>query len=841
MKTKFGGLILGIFILAAQMACAQTNDLTSLLQQGLLEEQANRNLDAAIADYQALAAQFDKNRQLAATAIFRLGECYRMLGKTNEAAVQYQRILKDFSDQQTLATLSQQNLTGMGFASQTTFQERLHTISSASVATTDEESQEIQRIQTMIQNSPDLINAADSSGNTPLRKAAFNGWLKVVAYLLEHGADINAGDISPLNQATLADNRAMVEFLLSRGADVNSKSLGVEETPLHTAARKGFEAVVKVLLANKADVNAQNKGGWTPLMCAASANHPEIVKLLLAAGANPNIKGGNGETALNCSIANSPEIFQVLLAAEANPNTEDSQGRTPLSYAVEKDGVKVVKLLLDAKADPNGGTLDAPLLTAIHAKNTNSVELLLQAGANPNALGKVDWSDNAFFMNGGQPTPLWLAISTKQLSMVQLLLKYKADPNDSQTDGRSLLFSTLKNTNILEALLDAGANVDVRDSVTKIGNPIPIPSIPANWTPLIVAVENNYSADLAENLVEILLKHGANPNAQGFNGYTPMHYAASRLSNSNIFQLLLDYNADPNVRSDGGNTPLDILKMAANAGNNSSETRILAQRLADFLRLHGALDVLPDWDHITVSRPSAKFSQRFFDKGTNDWNQVSLFDVLGMQYDLISAAARGGQRVNSARYSIFASGNSLAFPDFANVVIRHPLADGKKWETRKINLVRALDSGDCSADVLLQWGDVVEIPEADHVINQSWTGLTTNQLLTLKNCLTRHLQITVNGQTTNFVVSPQITIESARFPLEQPIMKVTLITDEPFMLWPVLNESKTLLASSDLSRVKIKRKDAAGKVHEWTVDCSDSNSPPNFWLRDGDEISVPEK
>jgi hypothetical protein len=45
-----------------------TNDLTSLLQQGLFDEEANRDLTAAIADYQSLATQFDRDRQVAATA-----------------------------------------------------------------------------------------------------------------------------------------------------------------------------------------------------------------------------------------------------------------------------------------------------------------------------------------------------------------------------------------------------------------------------------------------------------------------------------------------------------------------------------------------------------------------------------------------------------------------------------------------------------------------------------------------------------------------------------------------------------------------------------------------------
>ncbi len=87
MKTKtLAALLLCVLALIPSGLRAQTNNLTALLQQGLFEEQANRNLDAAIADYQALARQFDKDRQLAATAVFRLGECYRMQNKTNEAA-----------------------------------------------------------------------------------------------------------------------------------------------------------------------------------------------------------------------------------------------------------------------------------------------------------------------------------------------------------------------------------------------------------------------------------------------------------------------------------------------------------------------------------------------------------------------------------------------------------------------------------------------------------------------------------------------------------------------------------------------------------------------------------
>src|ERR1017187_5786144 len=201
-KLPLAALLLCVLALIPAASPAATNDLTALLQQGLFEEQANGNLDAAIVDYQSLAAQFDKDRQLAATAVFRLGECYRMQGKTNEATAQYQRILHDFSDQTTLATLSRQNLTGMGVGAQ----QRSENVVTRVQASTDEEEQEIRAIQQMIQNSPDLINATLAGGISPLKNAAAHGWLKVAAFLLDHGADVNAGDPSPLGQAVGAGN-----------------------------------------------------------------------------------------------------------------------------------------------------------------------------------------------------------------------------------------------------------------------------------------------------------------------------------------------------------------------------------------------------------------------------------------------------------------------------------------------------------------------------------------------------------------------------------------------------------------------------------------------------------
>ena len=627
MKTKLGILIV---LLAAALAHAQTNNLTALLQQGLFEEQANRNLDAAIADYQALARQFDKDRQLAATAVFRLGECYRMQGKTNEAALEYQRILRDFSDQATLATLSQQNLAGMGmtpapassaalqtqkdllakqialaeldladtqrlFQTGVVLQDKVRTAErevlrlrqqlaaldvgkaeflDLSIPAAGEEDQEIARIQTMIQNSPDLINAPDSNGHTPLGNAAAHGWLKAATYLLGHGAEVNANarGVTALVEATQAGNRTMVEFLLAHGANVNGINNNPNRIPMVIAAQHGFEAVTKALLDNKADVNVRDSQGNTPLFIAAQL----------------------GKT----------NIFQMLLTAGADVNVENDEGRTPLSFAAENGLPEMMRILLAAKADPNGGKLDAPLLCAINNNDVGTAELLLQAGANPNATGNYDlWrqpgrrgrSGGVFgggraggppngFGNSARPvTPLWLAISGNQFSMVQLLLKFKADPNESQTGGHPLLFNGLADTNILEALLGAGAKVDAMgaNANTKVGNSA------VNWTPLGAAAQQNNAA-----AVEILLKHGANPNQRDSIGkFTPLHWAANGIADRKVFELLLDHKADRNVRDINGQTPLDILKEKAKPDNltTDSAAKMKAEELADWLGERGVL------------------------------------------------------------------------------------------------------------------------------------------------------------------------------------------------------------------------------------------------------------
>src|SRR5262249_9273963 len=107
-------LILLCLSVVSGAPAAETNALGGALQKGLFEEEANRNYAEAIKAYQAALTSFEEDRKLAATALFRLAECYRKQGNTNEAVSRYEALLREFPGETAMASLSRQQLLALG-------------------------------------------------------------------------------------------------------------------------------------------------------------------------------------------------------------------------------------------------------------------------------------------------------------------------------------------------------------------------------------------------------------------------------------------------------------------------------------------------------------------------------------------------------------------------------------------------------------------------------------------------------------------------------------------------------------------------------------------------------
>lgn len=78
--------------------------------QGVFEEESNVDPEAAIRAYETMIKRYDHQRRNISIAVFRLGEIYRKAGENGNAKKQYDRIMKEFSDQEDIREQSEKAL-----------------------------------------------------------------------------------------------------------------------------------------------------------------------------------------------------------------------------------------------------------------------------------------------------------------------------------------------------------------------------------------------------------------------------------------------------------------------------------------------------------------------------------------------------------------------------------------------------------------------------------------------------------------------------------------------------------------------------------------------------------
>ena len=208
--------------------------------------------------------------------------------------------------------------------------------------------------------------------------------------LLDHGAQLNGKHDIGIQLAAREGNVEVVKELLERGVNVTLKGrerstalLSVLSEDDHVIPQQSKIDIVKLLLEHGAPVDVQDDKKNTPLKCAIKSRSAEIVKLLIDKINDLALvyQLDKGEYLLEEDVLSSPDVLKLFLDAGANPNISHSiQEYTPLLKVDNVDSAKIL-IVYGANVDQRDTYGVCPILHAVKKSNYKLIELLLESGA----------------------------------------------------------------------------------------------------------------------------------------------------------------------------------------------------------------------------------------------------------------------------------------------------------------------------------------------------------------------------------------------------------------------------------------------------------------------------
>lgn len=402
-------------------------------------------------------------------------------------------------------------------------------------------------------------------------------YLVIASLLVPLSLAAAEGDVRLIEAVKNRDPQA-VRTLLDQGVDVNAPQAD-GATALLLAAYRNEADLVDMLVGAGATVDAANDLHMTPLHLACVNSNAAIVGRLLTAGADPNLRIATGETpVMTCARAGSTEAVGLLLARGADVNgKEPLRGQTALMWAVSERHPEVVKALLEGGADATASTVlgSTAMQFAARGGDLDSAQLLLDAGVDVDIRSTKDpmWKGpSPNYAQSDGSTPLLTATMRGQIPFALFLLEKEANPND---DGAGMT-----------PLHWAAGVWENEQSNPVLGFVEPMSGVPDRQAKL--------------DLVNALLAHGADPNAQisknpprfvggyrkGRVGATPAFLAAYALD-LELLQILRVAGADLSMPTAENVTPLMAAAGLGRRLGYSDAQQEPAIEVVNFLLEHG--------------------------------------------------------------------------------------------------------------------------------------------------------------------------------------------------------------------------------------------------------------
>ncbi|CAF0876470.1 unnamed protein product [Rotaria sordida] len=331
------------------------------------------------------------------------------------------------------------------------------------------------------------VNVIDEAGYSPLHLAAKYGFTDIMHILIDHGSLVNFFiavsssqtrslttpyyDVmtEPLSLCLENNHIECAQVLLLAGANVNQQYfLGYEINLLSYENYNSLELILK----HGANPNALSRSGITPLIKACREGNLGAVILLCRYGATVNYvtRKFRQRNALVTAIESKrSDIVEQLLVFGGFANKHPELCNSPLEYAIRKDVIEIIRLLIAFGADTNEETNEdveciTPLILACQCSylrnQYNIVKCLLENDAQPNQ--SVANNPQHHHQHIPFRTPLVAYIKHAHdhrldMRIIRLLIGYGARISFSR--GRDSVLRFLRrfqsNPNLIELLCDA--------------------------------------------------------------------------------------------------------------------------------------------------------------------------------------------------------------------------------------------------------------------------------------------------------------------------------------------------------------------------------------------------
>lgn len=386
-------------------------------------------------------------------------------------------------------------------------------------------------LQQLIEQGNSDINGRDFLGRTPLHIAASNNRYQMIRTIMQD-PNLNQAIVEEVAQCRFVKiNRNLLALLKPRNARVQELTNAI--------INKRNDRLHCLINQTSVNINKKDLDGNLPIVTAVEYGNTMAVRLLLAHGADITKADSNMRTALSqcmtLDFAKTSTVFNYL----NDIDEEDDTGKRPIHHAMAAGNEEAVAYLLHNNCDVQARTITRQSVIDLACSQNGFDWSSKQGLCLKRVLAHYQFDCNNKIEKEQLIKLICKAVQSSDNQLWQTLLAKMSEDikNTNRFQGQPLLIYTLLHAfdpeHKIPLLIQNGIDPDIRSS--KSGN-----------TPVMSLIKSN--SPRHEQLIEVLLKEGADLSCQNHKGETAFDLA-KKYGSANLMNLFKKYEQMPTANN----------------------------------------------------------------------------------------------------------------------------------------------------------------------------------------------------------------------------------------------------------------------------------------------------